>query len=120
MRAAKTEGGLINIIHQEAASIKWLSTAHVMAQYTEALRCLTDTYSGALGSQQHQKVRPAAVKLDHDDLQTFLHFLQTHNPFTTDISSQLVNTASGLIADESVNVEEAVIVDQKIQDSIHD
>ena len=61
-----------------------------------------------LGSQQHRKVKPAAVKLDHDDLQTFLHFLQMHNPFTTDISSQLVNTASGLIADESVNVEEAV------------
>ena len=76
MRATKTEGVLINITHQEAVRIKWLSTAHVMAQYTEALRCLTDTYSGALGSQQHQKVRPAAVKLDHDDLQTFLHFWQ--------------------------------------------
>ena len=114
MRSAKTEGGLINITHREAARIKWLLTAHIMAQYTEALRCLTVTYSG-IWSQQQTEVRPAAMKLH-----TFLHFSQMHNPLATDNSSQLDNIATRLITDEHVNVEEAVSVGQKIHGSMTD
>lgn len=117
MRAGKTEGGLINITHKEAARTKWLLTAHVMAQYTEALRYLTDTFSGTW-SQQHTEVRPAAVKLDHDDLQTFPSFLQVYNPFTTEDSTKLINIATGLVADDRVNVEEAVSIGQKVHEKI--
>ena len=45
MRAGKTERGLINITHKEAAKTKWLLTAHVIAQYTEAIRSLTETFT---------------------------------------------------------------------------
>lgn len=58
------------------------------------------------------------MKLDHDDLQTFMYFLQIHNPFVIDNSQHLVNIVTGLIADECVNFEEAIIAGQKIHDSM--
>jgi len=42
MRAGKTQGGLINITHKEAARTKWLLTAHVVAQYIDAVQFSKD------------------------------------------------------------------------------
>ena len=46
MRSSKTNDGLINITHKEAAKTKWLLSAHVLAQYLDSLRNLTNKTVG--------------------------------------------------------------------------
>ena len=41
VRSGKTQGGLVNITHNEWARAKWLLTAHIVAGYSEALRKLS-------------------------------------------------------------------------------
>ncbi len=95
MRAGKTQGGLINITHKESARTKWLLSAHVLAQYNEAIRSLTSTFTGTW-SEQHRDVQPGSIKQDMKDLQTFVHFLQDHNPFSVEDDTQLKNVATDL------------------------
>lgn len=45
MRSGKTHGGLINITHKEAAKAKWLLSAHIVAEYSDALRLMTGIYA---------------------------------------------------------------------------
>lgn len=52
MRAGKTHGGLVNITRNESARTKWLLSAHVLAQYNEALRSITGTFTGTWSEQQ--------------------------------------------------------------------
>ena len=59
MRAGKTQGGLISFTHKEAAKMKWLMSAHVVAQYIDALRGLTHITTGTF-SEQHREMRPAS------------------------------------------------------------
>ena len=117
MRAGKTAGGLINITHKEAVKTVWLSAAHIIAQYSDGLRQLTDTYTGTW-SHQHREIKPTRVKKDSEDMQKMLSFLQTHNPFTPTTDNVLVNIATGVVASDQVNVDEALIVGRKIHDSI--
>ena len=119
MRAGKTQGGLINITHKEAAKTKWLLSAHVVAQFTDALRCLTNTFTGTW-SEQHRDVHPGNIKKDLKDLKTFTNFLESHNPFVSKDGNQLINIATGIIADERVNVDEAVAIGRRIQDTLDD
>ena len=51
MRSGKTYGGLVNITHKESARTKWLLTAHIVAQYSEALRKLTENAGGTWSEQ---------------------------------------------------------------------
>ena len=46
MRSGKTQGGLINITHNDAARTKWLLSSHIVANYTEAIRDLTGINTG--------------------------------------------------------------------------
>lgn len=46
VRWDQTSDGLINITHNDAARAKWLLSAHILAQYSESLRYLTDTCTG--------------------------------------------------------------------------
>ena len=55
MRSGKTHGGLVNITHKESARTKWLLTAHIVAQYSEAPRKLTEK-AGCTLSEQHQEL----------------------------------------------------------------
>ena len=67
MRSGKTHGGLVNITHKESARTKWLLTAHIVAQYSEALRKLAEN-AGGTWSEQHQKLYQGSRIRDHDDL----------------------------------------------------
>ena len=119
MRAGKTQGGLINITHKESARTKWLLSAHVLAQYNEALRLLTGTYTGTW-SEQHRDIHPGNVKQDLKDLEKFKHFLQSHNPFMVEDAEQLKNIATGFIADDRVNVDDAITIGHKVQANLDD
>ena len=46
MLPGKSEGGLINITHKEAARTKWLLSSHVVVNYSDALRDLTGVKTG--------------------------------------------------------------------------
>ena len=77
MRSAKTQGGLINITHNESARSKWLLSAHIIAPYSDALRKLTNTRAGAW-SEQHKEMQSSRRQQDVKDLQKFSDFLLTH------------------------------------------
>ncbi|XP_006825155.1 uncharacterized protein LOC102805997 [Saccoglossus kowalevskii] len=113
MRSGKTQGELINITHQESARTKWLLSAHIMAQYTEALRSLTGTFTGTW-SEQHREFHPGNIQRDAADLAKFEAFLLEHNPFTVEDEDELRNVATGLIADYRVNVDDSLQIGQNI------
>ncbi len=117
MRAGKTQDGLINITHKESARTNWFLSAHVLAQYNEALRSLMGTFT-CTWSEQYQYVQPGSITQDMKDLQTFVDFLQDHNPFSVEDDTQLKNVATGLIADERVNVPDAVNIGQAINNKL--
>jgi hypothetical protein len=54
MRSGRTHGGLINIKHKDTAREKFLTMAHVMAEYSEALRTLTGITSGSMREQHRE------------------------------------------------------------------
>ena len=88
-------------------------STHVVAQYSDALRTLTDTLTGTW-SEQHKETNPGNIQRDHKDLKLFTNFLKMHNPFTVDANEELRNVVTGLIADSTVNVDDAVNVGKKI------
>ena len=53
MLSGKSDGGLINKTHKEAARTKWLLSSHVAANYSNALRDLTGVKTGGW-SEQHR------------------------------------------------------------------
>ena len=72
MRSGKTTGALINITHNDAARAKWMLSAHILAQYTDSLRCLTGTVTGTL-SEQHREMQICRTKKDKNE--SFGNFL---------------------------------------------
>ena len=68
VRSGKTHGGLVNITHKESARTQLLLTSHIVAQYSEALRKLTDNAGGR--SERHRELIEGSRIRDHDDLQT--------------------------------------------------
>ena len=112
MLSAKTEGGLLNITHKEAARTKWLLSAHVVANYTEALRDLTGVKTGTW-SEQHREVRLSQRKERNRHLRNFIDFFEVHNPFTAP-STDLINIATGVVASEELNVDKAIEIGKKL------
>ena len=106
MGAGKTYGGLINITHKEAARTKWLLSAHVRAQYSDAIRDLTSTSTGTW-SNQHRQMNQGCRWHDFDDLQKFINIvsLKPQSLHSWGNSGDLI--ATGLIADARVNVVDA-------------
>ena len=71
MRSSKTNGGLINITHKEAAKTKWLLSTHVLAQYSDSLRNLTNK-TAVPWSEQHRELYLGRRKKDSEDLKKTL------------------------------------------------
>ena len=55
---------------------------------------------------------------DRDDLQKFLVFLRSHNPFTAGDQTRLRNTSAVIAADHRVNVDDALNIGAKIQERL--
>ena len=116
MRSGKTHGGLINITHKESARTKLLLTSHNVAQYSEALRKLTENAGGR--SERHREFIQGSRIRDHGDLQTFLVFLRSHIPFSSDDPTQPRNISIGVVADHQVNVDDALNIGAEIQERL--
>ncbi len=89
----------------------------MVAQYTDALRNITGSFTGTM-SHQHREVQPGRIKQDKEDLDKCLHFLQHHNPFTVGVDDQLRNVSTGVIADSRVNVDDAIDIGQMINNKL--
>ena len=88
-----------------------------MANYSEALRDLTGVKTGTW-SEQHRETRLNRRKECHRHLRHFIDFFKLHNPFS-DSSSELKNIATGVIASEKVNVDDAVNIGMSILNKIN-
>ena len=117
MLSGKSTGGLINITHKEAARTKWLLSAHIVANYSEALRDLTGVKTGTW-SEQHREMRMSQRQEGHQHLRKFIDFFEIHNPFS-DSCSELKNVATGVIASVKVNVDDAVDIGKSILNKIN-
>ena len=106
MLSGKSEGGLINITHKEAARTKSLLFSHVLTNYSNALRDLTGVKTGTW-SEQHRDMRLSQRKKGYRHLCNFIDFLEIHNPFKAS-SSDLVNITTGTIASSAVNVDSSI------------
>ena len=85
MRAGKTHGGLINITHNDSARTKWLLSVHILAQYSDALRIITNTNTGTW-SEQHKELSQSRRKKDTDDpvkFYNFFYLFTTHSKLVT-------------------------------------
>ena len=118
MRSGKSQGGLINITHNDAARTKWLLSSHIVANYTEALRDLTGVTTGTW-SEQHPDVQASRRKENSRHLRNFIDFFDIHHPFKAP-TNELVNIATGVIASEEVNVDSAVDIGTKIVSGMDD
>ena len=102
MLSGKSEGGLINITHKDAARTKWLLSAHVIANYSTALRDPTGIKTGTW-SEQHRDMRQSQRKEGYMHLRSFIDFLEKRNPHKT--SSDMISIATGVIAIGDANVD---------------
>ena len=103
--------------HTQGVDKEWLLTAHIVAQYSEALRKLTEN-AGGTWSEQHRELYQGSDIRYQDDLQTFLVFLRSHNPFSPDDPTQLRNISTGVVADHRVNADDALTIGDKIQERV--
>ena len=117
MRSGKTTGGLIKITHNDAARAKWLPSAHILAQYTDSLQCLTRKGTGTW-SEQHREMQISCTKKDKNDVIKFFKSFTCHNPFNVDEKNVLMNIVTGIIENKKINVDEAVQIGKKIHQDL--
>ena len=112
IRPGKSQGRLINIIHNDAAQTKWLFLSHIVENYTEALRDLIGVTTGTW-SEQYRNVQASRRKRSFHHLRNFIDFFNIQNPFKVPVN-ELINIATGVIASDDVNVDAAVDIRTKI------
>lgn len=71
----------VTLLTKSRLGEKGLLTAHIIAQYSEALRPLTNTFTGTL-SEQHREMNASLMKRNNEHLQLFQSFLRKRNPFS--------------------------------------
>ena len=118
MKALKSSGGLTRGSgFTESVWILWIYSMHTTASYHNVLSYLTQTQHRT--SDQHEELGQSRKLRDFNDLQKLITWFQyqSSNPFNPD-RHQLQALDFGLIADESVNCDEAECVGSSIQDSL--
>ena len=63
-------------------------------------------------SEQHKDLRPSSERRDNTDLSLFLQWLEAHSPFVDCQPELMVSISTGIVADSSVNCDDAVQVGQ--------
>ena len=105
MRSIKTNGGLIRGRGLTPSVLaKWV---HTMPGTTNVINAM-ETFSGVTSkhSEQHVKLRESRKSRDITDMNTFKIWLSQHNPFNR-TSPLLTSIASGIVANDNVNCDEA-------------
>lgn len=104
MRSMKTCGGLTRGRGMsETQRTVWLLSTPACAEINRAMQEFTGIYYSS--SEQHVDSREARISRDHNDMMELLQFLEARNPFRDDPA--LCNVATGVTADDTVNVDKA-------------
>ena len=117
-RALKSHGGLTRG-SGFTASVRtlWVYSMHASASYHNAISSPTQTQHRT--SDQHEELGHSRQLRDFNDLQRLITWFQyqSHDPFDPD-RHQLQALDSGLIADETLNCDDAECVGNSIQESL--
>lgn len=104
MRSLKSIGGLTGGRGITATTIAtWINSMPTCSRVCEAMEEFAGVRS--LSSEQHVELRDARQKRNSKDLQTFISWIEEHNPFSK--SPELSSLSTGVIGDETVNCDKA-------------
>lgn len=104
MRSLKSIGGLTGGRGITATTLAtWINSMPACSRVCEAI----EEFSGvrSVSSDQHVELREARQKRNCKDLQTFISWLEEHNPFSK--THELSSLSTGIVADENVNCDKA-------------
>ena len=111
MRLLKTSGGMTRGRGiTDSTLTKWVHALPRCVPICNALENFTCVQSGT--SEQHKDLRPSSERTDNTDLSLFLQWLEAHSPFVDCQSELMVSISTGIVADSSVNCDDAVQVGQ--------
>ena len=115
MRSLKTYGGLTRGRGMtESQRTIWLLSVPACADISQAMEEFSNTTY--VSSEQHKDSTKARISRDNNDMKSLAVFLEARNPFDSDPS--LRSISSGVIADESVNVDNAKQIGESILKSM--
>ena len=86
---------------------KWVHSMPASSKIVDAIEIFTGVESTT--SEQHVELRESRRERDSADSKTLLEWLSLHNPFQR-TSSHLVSLLSGVVADKTVNCDDALQV----------
>jgi len=105
MRLLKSCGGMTHGRGITPSSLtKWIHALPKCVPICQSLENFANVHSET--SEQHKDLRSSSEMQDHKDYETFLKWLQVHSPFDF-CNQQLVAISTGLVADSSVNCDQA-------------
>ena len=111
MRLLKTSGGITRCRGiTDSTLTRWVHALPQCLPICNALETFTSVHSGT--SEQHKDLRPAGQSRDKSDLDCFVHWLEAHPPFVRHESDILFSVATGIVADVSVNCDNALQISQ--------
>ena len=111
MRLLKTSGGMTRGRGiTDSTLARWVHSLPQCVPICDALESFTSVHSGT--SDQHRDLRPASQSRDMSDLCIFVQWLEAHPPFVTHEPDILFSLATGIVADGSVNCDDALHIGQ--------
>ena len=111
MRLLKTSGGVTRGRGiTDSTLARWVHSLPQCVPICDALESFTSVHSGT--SDQHRDFRPASQSRDISDLCIFVQWLDAHPPFVTYEPDILFSLATGIVADGSVNCDDALHIGQ--------
>ena len=118
MRSLKSRGGLTrgNGLTESVRTL-WIYSMHASASYHNALSSPTQLQQKT--SDQHEELGRSRIQRDFNDLQKLITWFdyQSHDPFDS-TRQKLQSLDSGMIANESVNCDNAEQVGMNIQENL--
>ena len=87
----------------EAQRTMWLLSMPAYAEISQGMKEFSNTTY--LTSEQHKDSTKARISIDNCDMKALAQFLEARNPFDGDQSLHCIS--SGVVADETVNVDTA-------------
>ena len=118
MRSLKTGGGLTRGRgFKEQQRLIWLLSMPACTETNHIMQELTGVQFNS--GQQNKDMSKARQTRDMKDTVTILMALATHNPFSLDTDSNLINIMNGVNADSNDNADTAKIVGEKILSSMN-
>ena len=107
MRMLKTSGGMTHGGGiTDGTLTKWVHALPYCVPVCDALEKFTGVHSAT--SEQHKDLRSSPQPKDSKDYDVFMQWLEIHPPFAGYQPDHLVSIATGVIADTSINCDNAV------------